>query len=360
MTNFNRPTLKNLRDRAVSDINANMNGADASLRRRFLNIIAIACAGIGDEILRRNEFLLKQAFVQEAEGEYIVKHGQTYDFSRKMATKSSGNISIPATPGSILPAGTALKRSDGATYTSAVEAEATLDGVCTVKITADNVGKDGNASSGTIISLLSPVSGFEAKGTVDELGLTGGTDIESMDSYLERLLLFIRNPSTGGNKTDYEIWAREVPGVTRAWCYPTESGAGTVTVRFMMDDTYNNGIPLPGDVQRVKNHIAGYQPATAIVYVEAPVPDAVNFVFGSLDPDTTDDRTAVQNKLKSLIQSSSVEPGSTLRLSKIRGAISTATGNEDFTLTSPTADIDTATGHIAVLGTITYPVAEND
>ena len=360
MTNYSRPTLKSLRNRAVSDINANVKGADASLRRRYLNILATVCAGIGDEILRRVEYLLKQAFLQDADPEYVVKHGQTYSFPRKMATKATGTITIPATPGSILPEGTAFKRSDGVTYTSIDEAVATSDRTCSVQITADNVGKDANASSGTIISLLSPVSGFEAKGTVDSLGITGGTDIESMESYAERLLFYLRNPSTGGNKTDYEIWAREVPGVTRAWCYPTESGSGTVTVRFMMDDSYDDGIPLAGDVERVKEYIADKQPATATVYIEAPISDPLDITFVSLDPATTEAEAAIYSKLKSLVQSSSVKPGGTLRLSKIRAAISNATGNEDFVLSAPSADIISATGHITTLGNITYPMVESE
>lgn len=360
MTNYNRPSLKDLRNRAISDINANMSGADANLRRRFLNVIATAIAGVGDEVLRRLEFLLKQAFPQEAEGEYVVKHGQTFNFARKMATKASGEISIPATSGSILPAGTIIKRADGITYISDSEFIASADGVCVVRITAENVGKSANATPGTNVSLLSPIAGFETKGTVGKLGITGGTDIESIESYQERLLFFLRNPSTGGNKTDYEIWAKEVAGVTRAWCYPTESGPGTTTVRFMMDETYEDGIPLPGDVQRVKDHIAAVQPATATVYVEAPIPDPLNITFESLEPSTTEAKNAIQSKLKSLVQSSSIIPGGTLRLSKLRGAISNATGNEDFVLSDPTSDIVSATGHIVILGDITYPVVENN
>lgn len=360
MTNYNRPSLKDLRNRAISDINANMSGADANLRRRFINVIATAIAGVGDEVLRRLEFLLKQAFPQEAEGEYIVKHGQTFNFARKMATKATGFVSIPAIAGSVLPAGSVIKRADGVTYTSNTEASASAEGVCIFEITAENVGKNANATAGTIISLLTPVAGFEQKGEVGELGLTGGSDIESIESYQERLLFFLRNPSTGGNKTDYEIWAREVTGVTRAWCAPTESGPGTTTVRFMMDETYEDGIPLPGDVQRVKDHIAAVQPATATVYVEAPIPDPLNITFESLEPSTTEAKNAIHSKLKSLVQSSSIIPGGTLRLSKLRGALSSATGNEDFVLSSPTKDIVSETGHIIVLGDITYPSAENN
>lgn len=74
---------------------------------------------------------------------------------------------------------------------------------------------------------------------------------------------------------------------------------------------------------------------------------------------TTEAKAAVESNLKSLVQSSSVIPGGEIKLSKIRAAISNATGNEDFVLSSPTADIVMPKGHITVLGTITYPEVED-
>lgn len=360
MSNFKKPTLLELRNRAISDLNTYLKGADANLRRRVLNIFATVFAGMGDEILRRVDYLLKQLFIQDADEEFLIKHGQTHRFPRKLPTKANGNAVFSATPGSIVPKGTSFRRADNVLYTSTIEALANAEGVLTVHVSADNTGKDGNAAPGTDISLVSPVAGVVNQGKVDTFGITGGTDIEDIEDYRERLLFFVRNPPTGGSKTDYEIWARQVPGVTRAWCYPTEAGAGTVTVRFMMDDTYKDGIPLSGDVKRVRDYIDKLQPATATVYIEAPIADPLNVVFKSLEPMDTAARAAIKNQLKSLVQSSSVIPGGEIKLSKIRSAISNAAGNEDFVLLAPTSDVVMAKGHITTLGTITYPTPESE
>lgn len=360
MSNFKKPTLQELRNRAIADLNTYLKGADANLRRRVLNVFAIIFAAMGDEVLRRVDYLLKQLFIQDADPEYLVKHGQTRRFPRKMPTKADGNAVFSATPGSIVPKGTSFRRSDNVLYTSTIEALTNAEGVLIIHLAANNTGKDGNAAPGTIISLVSPVAGVSMQGKADSLGITGGSDIEDIEDYRERLLFFVRNPPTGGSKTDYEIWARQVPGVTRAWCYPTESGPGTVTVRFMMDGTYDDGIPQAGDVKRVKDYIDKLQPATATVYIEAPIADPLDVVFESLDPMDTASQAAVQSKLKSLVQSSSVIPGGEIKLSKIRGAISNATGNEDFVLSSPTANVVMAKGHITTLGTITYPTPESN
>lgn len=360
MTNYSKPTLQDLRNRAIADINARLTKADANLPRRILNILAIMCAGVGDEILRRVEYLLKQSFLLEADPEFIVKHGQTYNIPRKMATKADGFVAFQATAGSVIPARTIFRRADNVNYVSTAEVIAPLGGTATIQVRAENAGNNGNASAGTIVSLLNPIPGVQTKGEVGTLGITGGSDIETIESWQNRLIFYVQNPPTGGSKTDYEMWAREVAGVTRAWCYPIEAGLGTVTVRFMMDDTYPTGIPQTADINRVKAHIEALQPATATVFVEAPIPDAINFTFTSLTPNTTEVRTAIEAKLKSLIQSSSVKPGSTLPLSQIRAAISNAAGVEDFALSAPNADIVMSTGHIAVLGSINYPTPGND
>ena len=50
MSNFAKPSLKELRNRAISNINTYLQGADANLRRRILNIFATIFAAMGDEV----------------------------------------------------------------------------------------------------------------------------------------------------------------------------------------------------------------------------------------------------------------------------------------------------------------------
>ena len=97
MSNLKKPTLLELRNRAISDLNTYLKGADANLRRRVLNVFATVFAGIGDEIMRRVDYLLKQLFIQDADPEFLIKHGQTRRFPRKLPTKSDGNAVFSAT-----------------------------------------------------------------------------------------------------------------------------------------------------------------------------------------------------------------------------------------------------------------------
>ena len=172
MSNFAKPSLKELRNRAISNINTYLQGADANLRRRILNIFATIFAAMGDEVLRRVDYLLKQLFIQTADEEYLIKHGQTKRFPRKMPSKAEGPASFPATAGSVIPAGTKIKRADNVTYSTKAERTAGADGTVTLELIADNAGKDGNATAGTILSLVSPVAGVTTQGSVGNLGIT--------------------------------------------------------------------------------------------------------------------------------------------------------------------------------------------
>src|SRR5690606_8352079 len=102
-----------------------------------------------------------------------------------------------------------------------------------VPIEAITAGALGNAAPGTALSLVSPALGVASQLTVDDSGLTGGVEQETLDAYRQRLLRSYRVLPHGGNADDYETWALEVPGVTRAWCVRRWLGPGTVAVFFV-------------------------------------------------------------------------------------------------------------------------------
>ena len=62
---------------------------------------------------------------------------------------------------------------------------------------------------------------------------------------------------------------------------------------------------------------------------------------------------AIEAELADLIRRES-EPGGTLLVSHIREAISTAQGETDHELTSPTADVTVQATQITTLGTVTF------
>lgn len=347
---FSRPTLQQLIDRAASDIESRLPGTDARLRRSLLNILARMHAGAMHGLYGYHEWLAKQLMVDTSEAEYLDRHASIWQITRKAAAASVGNITATGTNGVTVPAGTALQRSDGAEYTT--DADATIaSGTATIAVTASVGGTAGDTAAASTLSFISPIAGVNSSATVAVGGLTGGADIETDDSLRSRLLERLRRPPNAGTKEDYEAWALEVAGVTRAWCNPLELGLGTAVVRFVRDDDVSL-IPDAGEVAAVQAYIDARRPIGAAITVSAPTAVALNISI-TLTPNTAAVRDAVTAELTDLLRREAA-PGGTILLSHIREAISTAAGETNSVVTAPTGDVTHTTSQIATLGTVTF------
>lgn len=348
---YNRPTLTDLIDQSETDIEARLPGADARMRRSNLNVLARVLAGGEHGLYGFIDWASKQMLPDTAEAEFLDRHSNVWGISRIPASFASGNVTFSGTNGTTIPAGTKLKRSNGTIYT--MPSEALIgSGTVTTAVTADAVGTASNGDAAGAISLISPIAGVTTQATIAAGGLTGGADAETDEANRARVLTRIQQPPHGGAGFDYVTWALEQPGVTRAWVYPLELGLGTVSVRFMMDDIYSDGIPLASDVTALQTAIDLARPVTADVTVVAPVAVPLNITTLTITPSSSTVQAAIEAEIADLILRTA-EPGATIKVSHIREAISIAAGETDHSLTDPSADITHTTGQIAVVGT--YP-----
>jgi len=348
---FNRPTLTELIERQQADIESRLPGSDPRLRRTLLNALARSMSGVTHGLYGNLEWLAKQIIPDTADAEYLARHASWWGVSRKAATRATGSIIITGTDNTIVPAGTTWQRSDAVEFTSDVDATITT-GTATVSITAVIEGKNANTAANSPLTIVSPIAGLDSTATVDTIGLSGGTDAEADDQLRSRLRDYVRRTPQGGADDDYLIWAAQVSGVTRAWVYRHELGLGTVTIRFMMDDTYVDGIPLAADVATLQTHIDALRPVTADVTVVAPVAVPINPTI-KLSPLTTSVKTAVQTELADLLHRGAV-PGGTILLSHLNEAISRAAGETNHVIVAPSSDVTHTVSQIAILGTITW------
>jgi uncharacterized phage protein gp47/JayE len=348
---FSRPTLSELIDRVASDIETRLPGTDARLRRSNLNVLArIHAAGVHG-LYGFLDWLAKQLMPDTAEAEHLARWTSIWGVTRKAAVAATGNVSFGGTNGTAIPAGTLIQRADGAQFTT--DAEGTISGgSATIAVTAAVAGADGNADASTSLTLVSPIAGINTTATVAAGGLSGGADEEDDDSLRERLLSRVQRQPHGGADFDYETWALEVAGVTRAWVYPQELGLGTVTVRFVRDDDVSI-IPDAGEVAAVQAYIDARRPVTAAVTVVAPTAVPLDFEISGLNPNNTPVKAAIEAELEDLLRREA-EPGGTILISHIREAISAAAGEYDHVLVSPSANVTHTPGQLATMGTITW------
>jgi uncharacterized phage protein gp47/JayE len=345
---FSRPALSDLITRAVNDIAARLPGSDATLRRSNLNVLARVHAGAVHGLYGFIDWLSKQFIYDTAEAEYLERWATIWGVNRVGASFAAGSLQFTGTNGTVVPAGTEVRRADGALYTTDIDATIAA-GTATVAATARAAGAAGNTDSGTMLTLSTPIAGIESSAI--SVAISGGADAESDTALRDRLLRRIRHPPHGGAKHDYEAWALEIPGVTRVWVSPLETGPGTVTVRFVRDGDLSI-FPDTGEIAAVQAYIDERRPVTAQVSVAAPLPMPLDFSI-TVAPNTPAVRSAVAAELADLI-SREAEPGGTLYLSHVRAAISGAAGELNYTLLAPATDVTAAAGHLITMGTITW------
>lgn len=343
---FDRPTLRELITQMTTD--AEREAGAKQLRQSNLRVLpkvfAYACHALYGFIT----WILKQLFADTAEAQYLERQASIQGIYRRAASKATGTLTVSYTEGATLPIGTIFMADDQTRYETTAEPEV---GSYTVPVQCLEVGTIGNREEGQTYTLVSPVTGVDAEAVGSEMA--GGAEAESDESLRERLLYRLRNPPRGGTATDYVAWAKEVPGVTRAWCFPKEQGIGTVVVRFATDELTDDGVPTAGMVQIVADHIAESAPVTAATTVVAPVAKPVDFRIKDLIPDSESVRAQVEAELKSLFVREAT-PGEALLISHIRQAISSAAGEEDFELLEPTADVPADSTQLLVVGEVTY------
>jgi uncharacterized phage protein gp47/JayE len=350
---FDRPSLAALITRIEADFVSRLELEGALLRRAVVRVLARVVAGATHMLHGHLEYVARQIFPDLSDDAFLVRQAALYGLAKTSPGYAQATLDLTGTDTSVVPEGTIFLRADGVEYETDAEVEigdGFPTGTAEVDVTAVLAGEDGTLTAGVVLTLESPIAGVDSSATVAE-SLTDGSDEETTDELRVRLLARLDEPPHGGTSADYVAWAKEVSGVTRVWVDPGGLGAGTVVVRFVRD---NDASPIPdaGEVSDVQDKLDEEAPAHATPTAVAPTALARDFTI-TIDPDTSDIRDAVEAELEDLLLREG-EPGGTILLSAIRTAIGTSAGVEDYTLTSPVADVTHTANQIPTMGVITW------
>lgn len=345
---FKRPPLPELIGRADNDLVSRLPGSQASLATRLTRILATGQAGLAHGLYGYLQWLERQLFPETCDDELL--HLHSVGVPRRQASTNSGLVTFTGIDGAPIDGGTRVHLA-GVEYSTT--ADAVIDaGVATVEVEAVAAGGAGVLAAGAVLTLVSPIAGVNANAIVGAAGITGGADIETFDSWRDRILSRRARIPRGGAEGDWAEWAQRVPGVTRAWESPMEMGPGTITLRVMADSAEDGPLPSLQLLQDVFDYIKPLRNVTAHVYVVAPTPKYFAPQI-RVTPDNSSTRAAVEKALQDLILRDG-KPGGTLLISQIRNAIGTAAGVTDYELVAPIANVAHALGELPVWGGVEW------
>lgn len=364
---FAIPSLKDLVERARRSFRTHLPGSDAWVWPNNIGPTAKVLAGMVHEIFGFADYISRQKFALTADLENLILHGEELGMSLKPASAPRGKIKLTAPGALTVDEGAVFRRTDDVEYRATAGGVMLGAGSLIVEAIATTDGIAGNALAETPLEIISGVAG-DALAEVDADGIAGGTDVEDIESFRERILFRKRNPPHSGAAADYVMWAKELAGVSRVFVEPLWSGVGTVRVFPLMDDLYANGIPPDVEIARIADHIETLRPAGASITVAAATPKVVNVEITNLLPDTTATREAVLIELRAAFRRLSRVAGSanahsampylasaaSFSRSWIWQAVANATGEERHIITAPAADTTLAAGEIPVLGNVSF------
>lgn len=297
---------------------------------------AAGFASATEGLYEHQQWIVRQIFPDTADEENLLRHCDVSGIKRKAATAAGGTVAATGPAGRIFPAGLTLAHADGRMYITT--AAVTLDamGQAQVPVSAVLPGLAGNLAVGQPLTFQSPPLGLPGDVVVAS-AITGGTDIESLDALLARLLELIRRPPAGGNKYDFKRWALEVPGVTAAYVYPLRRGLGTVDTVIVAND----GIPSPAVIAAAQAHVDDVRPVTAKNALVLAATLKLQDITVQLLAGPGQTIAGLTSKVQACVASyfATLQPGDPLIVSKLLGQITNLPGVADAKISAPTGNV---------------------
>lgn len=268
---FDRPSLQTLQDRLRTGVTSRLENNIPLMPRAVLLVLAYAFAAALHLLYGAIVAVAYNFLETKAQGIWLLYLAARRGLYQRAPAYAQGNIVFTGRETAEIPSGTQVLRGDGAVFTTTEDGVIT-SGFSSVNAIANDPGASGNTDPGMPMTLSSSVGDIDADVTVDENGITGGADLEDLESLRQRLLYVIRNPGSGGSEADYIKWAMTIPGVFRVDVFgaPDYVDAGFIAVLPVV----KGNSPVASDplIAQVNSYIQTRKPADATVNVFAVTP----------------------------------------------------------------------------------------
>jgi len=256
----NRDSLQVLKERTVANYMSLFKPLDRTPRYNLVSVMANVDAGLTHLLQGDLVFLSKQLFPDTAEGEYLRAHWSSR-IPPLYAVAATGSVEVSGIAGRSVPAGVVFKSASGKRYFNEKSYNIFGNGKVIVNVKAENAGLDSNLEKGSPLSIVSAIpAGIDSTAIVGDEGILGGTDAESDEEYLVRVLVTLRNPNRYGQHGDFAAWALDAtPEVTSAWEFRNFGVFGALLIQ-VINGNQTSGVYQVKNLATVRDYISTVSP----------------------------------------------------------------------------------------------------
>lgn len=301
MPDPNIPTTAVIRDRIISDIESKIGQETPLLQKAFTRVLATAISGAFTILYKYGQWSKDQIFTSTQDYDSLELKGDQYNIPKTAAVPAKLTADFTGTDAALIPAGQQFRgNSNGLVYSvdDLIEIEA---GTASDGITCLTAGDAGTLTVGSVVTILSPISGIDNQATISAIVIEG-EDEEDIENYRGRIQAREKLPPQGGSLNDYRAWAREVADITTvfAWGKREES---TITAGYVLVYPLSDGedrIPSAAKLTEVKEYIGDPERApTQCVKIEVLAMTERDFDIdvSALTPNTAEIRNAFETNV---------------------------------------------------------------
>lgn len=357
-------------NRIIADFKTYNKKAQPAVKNSWIGAILVAISGRIYDIYRKLNYILKQAFIDTATGDYLKRWGSYVGIYQKSAEKAKGNFILTGVAGTVVNIGTEIVV-DSKLYTTNysiqlaennVQAQSFTQEFDIVTITFANEHNLGTGMTITVNSndyvvevldayrisitsedeLTSPLNISYTSGIVpctpskpgysynlasgetgktsrvlegvdiitytDYAGFTGGSDIEDIENLRARIIYRYQHPVTNFNTAAITTFMKSLPNVGNVKVHEITPNVGQVTIYYLLT---NNQLPTSGKTESILNSIdSDLRPANtdiSDIFLSAASPVTVDFVIENLNPLSVGLKNSIIETLNNYFSSLDIE-----------------------------------------------------
>lgn len=303
---------------------------------------------------------------QEDYDKFIDKDAARHGLERKQGIYAVGEVTFFGLNDSVIYENSIVQTVEGLKYKVTSQGKI-KNGKCILGIKAIEIGAKYNVPANAIVEIPIKINGITS--VTNENSTTSGTDTETSENLLERIISKEREESSSGNIYDYEKWALQVSGVEYVKVKPLwnkENGMnGNGTIKVIVAG--NNGVELDDTiVQKVKDYIDpedgygnGKAPIGATITVVSVTPLKIDVNIIGLTVVDGFDIDDVKNNIKEALDDyfKTIPVGGIVKINTVEAMIVMTLGVNDLSSIKINGDIKniiTADEDKASLGGLIY------